>query len=116
MPLTDMADLMDRMATLLATAPLEGYTDDRFQTGPKSESLLGQPMPDLTAAPRSFAQVFGSDGQLLAQLGRDATAQGQPDLAALFHALDTGLREGGFEIPNAPKPAPRLGRYVYPVV
>ena len=50
------------------------------------------------------------------QLAHDASAQGLPDLAALLSTLDEGLIENAFDVPSGPAPAPRLGRFVYPVV
>jgi hypothetical protein len=107
---------MDRMDTILnaASLPLEARVP--FQTAPKSESLIADPMPDLTAPPRSFERVYGANNNLLDQMASDAIATNQPDLASLLSMLDIGLREGHFVVPDTPTPAPRLVRYVYPVV
>ncbi len=53
---------------------------------------------------------------MLSQLSRQARAEGAAELADLFAALEQGLRSGAFDVPATPRPAPRLGRYVYPVV
>ncbi|MBN8290536.1 hypothetical protein JI664_01025 [Rhodobacter sp. NTK016B] len=116
MPLTDITELMDRVETLLEAAPLDPEAGVPFQTAPKSESLIADPMPELNAPLRSFAQVYGANGRLLEQLGRDAAAMDEPQMASLLSALDRGLRDGAFVVPDTPKPAPRLKRYVYPVV
>lgn len=110
-----MPDLMERMFTLLSAAPLEADTQAKVQS-PKGESLLELPMPELNAPPRSYAQVYGPQERMLAQLSVDATAHGQPELATLLDTLDQGLRDGAFDVPEGPAPAPRLVRYVYPVV
>ncbi len=112
MPLIDIAELMDKMNRLLAAAPPAANTD----TGAAPESLLGKPSPALNAPLRSYSQVYGSEHRMLKQLARDATAEGAPELATLLNALDQGLLEGAFDLSSAPLPAPRLGRYVYPVV
>ena len=78
MPLIDIADLMERVSMLLASAPLEPDTPSPFQAGSKSESLLGQPMPELNAPPRRFEEVFSADGRMLKQLAHDARHKGCP--------------------------------------
>jgi len=116
LPLTDIADLMEQMRLLLAKAPLASNTDVTIEPSQKSQSLLAPPSPELNAPIRRYAQIYGEDGRMLKQLGLDATAEGASALATLLNALDKGLHEGAFDLPSTAHPAPRLGRYVYPVV
>ena len=112
MPLTDIAELMEQMAALLAAAPLEAPAT----TAPEGESLLTPASAELNAPLRGYGQVYGPEGRMLLQLSRQARAEGAVELADLFAALEQGLRSGAFDVPATPRPAPRLGRYVYPVV
>ena len=117
MPLTDIADLRERMTVLLsAAAPSLTEKAPPEEGGSESQSLITAPMPELNAAPRSFADIYGTGGGMLAQLGLEAAQEGAPELASLLSALDVGLREGAFDLPSEPRPAPRLSPYVYPVI
>jgi hypothetical protein len=113
LPLIDEADLMQRMMTLLTAA---GPGDVPAETSPDTESLLAPPMQELNALPRSFAQVYGTGGRMLTQLSLDAMAEGATDLATLLRALEQALQDGSLDLAPALAPAPRLSRYVYPVV
>jgi len=104
---------MDKMNMLLTAAPLEANT---VTTTEPNQSLLKPPSPELNAPLRRYAQVYGAQGRMLKQLGLEAAAEGAPELAAMLNVLDQRLREGAFDLPSTPHPAPRLGRYVYPVV
>lgn len=112
MPPIDTPELLERVAALLQAASPEN-ADPSAEPKP---SLLERPMAELNAAPRSFAEVFGPDGNLLKQLEAEARAQGDAPLAQLCAALEQGFREGHFEMAATEQPAPRLIRYVYPVV
>lgn len=115
MPLTDISELMERMNVLFAAAPIEDASAPPQEDKP--ESLFTVPMPCLENAPRSFAQVFGTDGKsMLEQLAMDAEGKDDLPMAQLVRSLDTGLRAGDFDVPAPTKPAPRLGQFVYPVV
>ncbi|WP_186766653.1 hypothetical protein [Puniceibacterium confluentis] len=113
-PQTDDAALFERLRVLLTAAGPE--TMPAPQAPADGQSLLAPPMAALNAPPRSFAEVYGADGQLLVQLQAEAGVQGMPELAALLAALDTGLRDGTLSAAPGPTAAPRLSRYVYPVV
>jgi hypothetical protein len=101
----DHPDLLERLSTLLATAP----------PGEAPGGGLAPPMAALNAAPRRFREVYGEAG-LLGSLAADATRRGDPALADLLGALDRGLRDGTLALAPPPGPAPRLAAYVYPVI
>jgi hypothetical protein len=114
LPLTDIANLMDQMQGLFTAGPIEPTQADQ---GRQEESLLNPPMPQLVRAPRSFAQVYGVDGgAMLENMAADADSGGDAAMANLLRTLDAGLSEGAFDLPQAAVPAPRFGRFVYPVV
>ena len=108
MPPTDLADLLDRMAELLADA----------RPAPSRDPADGfcPPMEALNAPARSFAAVYGPETRLLVQLSDAAAAAGDDALSRLLTRLDQALRNGDLDLPADPTPAPRLGRFVYPVV
>ncbi len=116
MPLIDTAELMDVMQSLLSAASSDVETKALFKAASKSETLLCEPMPELNADLDGFAQVYGPNNNLLDQLAVAATNAANPELASLISALDDGLREGQLSVHKAPRPAPRLSRYIYPVV
>lgn len=120
LPLTDIAELMDLMNTLFATALVESRPVEHISVGSdqeKAQSLLSSPMSQLAAAPRSFAQLYGSDGQsMFEKMALDAQNCGDDAMAKLLRTLDDGLRRGAFDLPETAMPAARFGRFVYPVV
>lgn len=124
LPLTDITELMDRINTLFAAAPvefapIEPTPVEHIPVGsdPKAQSLLSSPMAQLAAAPRSFAQVYGLDGQsMFEQMALDAQSGGDEAMAELLRTLGEGLRRGAFDLPEVAAPAARFGRFVYPVV
>lgn len=114
MPLTDITDLMERMNNLFASAPLD---ETPIERGPEAQSLFGVPMQEHSAPLRSLAQVYGADGRsMLEQLARDAESGGEAAMAGLLRTLDADLRSGALDLPSTSAPAPRFGRFVYPVV
>lgn len=114
---TDQAAFLERVSALLATAPAQppAAASDSADTD-AGDSLLTAPMAVLNAPPRRFAEVYGPEGRLLAHLAAQAAANGEGDMARLLDRLGQGLRDGTFDLPPAPTPAPRLTRFAYPVV
>lgn len=105
----DQAEFMERMMGLLGRAA--SVVAPRQREG----SLLTLPMAALNAPPRSFAEVYGMEGRLLARLAAQAVSD-EPEMATLLTALEQGLQEGTLKVPVAAPPAPRLTAFVYPVI
>ena len=103
------------MMHLLASAP---PTDAQTARAPDdaAASLIMTPMPQLDGPPRSYAEVYGPDGELLLQLANEAAAAGETGFAQMLQTLDRRLRAGELDPPAGPSAAPRLVPYVYPVV
>lgn len=106
MPQIDHAEFLERMMTLLCAHPVEPLADT---------AGLAPPMAALNAAPRGFAEVYGSEG-LFVQTGIRAEKDGDPGMAALLVDLKRALDSGKLDLVQRSKPAPRLGGFVYPVV
>lgn len=105
---------MERMNTLLASAPLD---ETSIARGPEAQSLFSMPMQQLSASSRNLVQIYGADCQsMLEQMALDAESGGDGALAGLLRKLDTDLRSGALDLPPTSEPAPRFGRFVYPVV
>ncbi|GAB5447471.1 MAG: hypothetical protein Gyms2KO_23440 [Gymnodinialimonas sp.] len=77
------------------------------------KSVLLQPSE---TQPRAFEEVYGREGRLLLELAERANSNGDPSMACLIAALEKSMQDGMLELEAGPKPAPRLTRYVYPVV
>lgn len=106
---------MERMNALFAAAQIDGTPLPTRRDA--QDSLFTTPMTCLSSAPRSFEQVYGSNGTaMLEQIAVDAEDKGDLPMAHLVRSLDAGLRAGDFDVPASAKPAPRLGQFVYPVV
>lgn len=84
--------------------------------GPVGAPGPAPPMPALDAPVRPYAEVYGVNDRLLATLAAQATARGETAMATLLDSLDQALQDGSLDIEAAADTAPRLSRYVYPVV
>lgn len=90
--------------------------EDAGPAGPAGAQGLLTAMPALDTGAREFAQVYGAQGALLAALTAEASSRGDTGMAGLLSALEQALRDQTLEMAPAPKEAPRLTAYVYPVV
>lgn len=108
MPPIEQSEFLQRFMTMLDAAGTPA-------PAPQAKGLAG-PMAALDAAPRPFAEVYGPRTRLLAQAAALAKADDDPGLAGLMSALDEALREGTLQISAGPNTAPRLSRFVYPVI
>lgn len=104
-----MSDFLQRISTLLATAPAER------PAVAEHASLLAPPMEALTET-RSFSEVYGADDRLFSRLAEDADAGGDHRLAALLRDLEDGLADGSLQAPGSPEPVRRFSGFVYPVI
>jgi hypothetical protein len=109
LPQIDHPTLLERMSAILSEA-----------SGTRAVTTAGHwqaPMKALNGPLRTFADVYGADGAgLLGQLSRDASARGEPHMARLYQTLEVKLRNGSLLLEPDRTPAPRLIRFVYPVV
>lgn len=105
----DHPSLLERINTILGEAAGAEIA--------RSDGQWQEPMTVLNEPPRGFAEVYGADGtELLLQLSHAAQSGGDPDMARVFATLQVKLRDGSLELEQSGTPAPRLVRFVYPVV